>query len=657
MKKIIFILFAVTVLLPAERVWADQTQAASAKDEQMAEDTKESGNTQYDLGSVIVSATKTDIYQGEIGSSTTVITSADIKKTGKRSVQAVLRDIPGLAVAQAGAQGGTASVYLRGAGAGQTLVMIDGVEVNDPITTDGSFDFGNLLTDNIERIEIVRGPQSTLYGSDAMAGIINIITKKGTGRLQVEGSFEGGSHGTFTEYIGLGGAAVDKFDYYLSATRLDSSGVSKAYNGSENDPYHNTSLSTKLGYKILDNAKLSLAVNYVDAVTGLDYAANVDADNYTSWSKDLSTKFAFDQSINSWWAHTLSFYYHDIRRKDREDWNRWPSVYSSNTIADWYKGNNKKVEWQHNVSPVKWNIFTAGFEYEDESGSSYYESSSAAFGFSSTKQDRLSIDNYGYYFQDQLKIWDKLFITPGIRVDDHELFGTKTTYKVSAACLIGQTSTRLKANWGTGFKSPTLYQLYNAAYGNTNLKPEESRSYDLGFEQSFFKDKVCFDFTYFHNDFKSLIDWVMTDPMTWAGHYYNVDKAMTNGYEVGAMVRPLESLAFGANYTYTGTRDKSTGFTLARRPANQSNFDVDWGFLPGANLNFGMNYVGSRRDSDYNAVKDKAYALFRMAASYDLMKNIQVFARIENLFDKNYQEVYGYGTLGRSYYAGFKGEF
>ena len=655
MKKKVLSFMVIAILFTVNQAWPDETQAAGVKEEPVIDVAgKKAADVKYDLGNVIVSATKTETYQAEIGSSTTVITADDIKKTGKRTVQGVLRDVAGLTVMQSGGVGGQTSVYLRGAGAGQTLVMIDGVEVNDPISTDRSFDFANLTTNNIERIEIVRGPQSTLYGSDAMAGVINIITQKGTGKLKVEGYFEGGSHNTFRESFGLSGTALDKLDYSFSATRLDSAGISRAHNGSENDPYHNTALSTKLGYKVFDNAELSLSVNYTDARISTDYGGNQDVSDYTSWSKDLSTKFAFDQSINSWWTHTLSFSYHDIRRKDRKNWE---PVYYYTTIADWYKGNNKKVEWQHNISPVKWNIFTAGFEYEDESGSSYYESTSSDGPYSS-KQDRKSVNNYGYYFQDQLKVGDKLFITPGIRIDDHELFGTKTTYKVSAAYLIPQTGTRLKANWGTGFKAPTLYQLYDASYGNISLRPEESKSYDFGFEQSFFKNRVSFGLIYFHNDFKNLIDWVTTDPIYYStGEYINIGKAMTKGFEIGVKIRPLENLTVGANFTYTDTKNKETGLTLARRPENQANFNVDWAFLPNANLNFGMNYMGKRRDSDYNTVSDKAYTIFRIAASYDITKNFQVFSRIENLFDRKYQEVYGYETLGRSFYAGIKGSF
>jgi vitamin B12 transporter len=206
----------------------------------------------YYIGEVIVTATKTEQSQGEVGSSTTVITAEDLKKTGKKSVGEVLRDVPGVAVMQNGAFGGSTSVYLRGSKPGHTLVLIDGVEVNDPISTDRSFDFAHFTTDNIERIEVVSGPQSTLYGSDAMGGVINIITKKGKGRPKFELSSEGGSHQTFRESIGFGGG-TEKLNYSISALRLDSEGISKAIDGSEEDGYENTTISSKTGYRIFDD--------------------------------------------------------------------------------------------------------------------------------------------------------------------------------------------------------------------------------------------------------------------------------------------------------------------------------------------------------------------------------------------------------------------
>jgi Outer membrane cobalamin receptor protein len=607
----------------------------------------------HTLGEIIVTATKTEIYPGEVGSSTTVVTADEIEKSGKRTVVEVLRDIPGVAVAQNGALGGLASVYLRGADAGQTLVMIDGVEVNDPMSTDRSFDFAHLTTDNIERIEVVRGPQSTLYGSDAMAGVINIITKKGTGKPTVDASFEGGSHNTFRENLSSRGS-IDKFNYSLSVSRLDSDGISSAARGSENDPYQNTAVFSKLGYKIFDNSELTLVTHYTRARTAIDNGAYDDDPNDIAWWKDLTTKLAFNQNITSWWNHCLSFSYNDMRRKDL---NGTDYRHPYDSFSDWYKGNTKKGEWQHNFSPVEWNTFTAGFEYEEESGSSFYESESAWGPFSS-KQDTKSVTNRGYYFQDQLKLWKLLFITPGVRIDDNEMFGTETTYKISIAYLIHQTGTRLKGNWGTAFKAPSLYQLYSN-YGDPNLKPDKSKGYDFGFEQYFFKNMLSFDLMYFHNDYKNMIDW---DSSTWK--YKNIGKAMTKGFEAGMNFLPLKNLTIGANFTFTDTENKETGHDLLRRPRRQAGLTLDWGFLPKANLHAGVTYVGKRKDVFYDSstwmsenVTDKGYTTARLAASYDVTKNFQIFGRIENLFDKHYQEIYGYKTLGRSFYAGIKGSF
>lgn len=635
---------------------ASEETVVDTEEKETMSDTEESESTdvKYDLGDVIVSATKTEAYQAEVGSSTSVITAEDIKKSGKKSVKEILRDILGVTVSQSGAFGGQTSVYLRGAKPGQTLVMIDGVEVNDPISADRSFNFANLITDNIERIEVVRGPQSTLYGSDAMAGVINIITKKGTGKPGFESYFEGGSHNTFIENIGSSGS-IDKFNYSMSATRFDSDGISAAAVGSENDPYHNTAISSRVGYKILDNAELSLVAHYTDVKKSIDATDNnypyglIDMPNYTSWSKDLTTKLAFDQSINSWWTHTLSFSYYDIRRKDKKEWD----PVNGDNVNDWYKGNNKKIEWQHNISPVKWNTLTAGLEYEDETGSSYYYVNPDPW-LSSSKQDRKSVNNMGYYFQDQLKLWEKLFITPGVRIDDNELFGIQATYKISTAYLIPQIGTRFKGNWGTGFKAPSLFQLYSS-YGNPNLRPDESRSYDVGFEQSLFGDKVSFGLTYFHNNFKNMVDFDLDPASPTYYKYINIGKAMTQGFEFGTKFMPLENLTFGFNFTYTDTEDKETGLELLRRPKRQFNFDIDWAFLPKANLQLGIDYVGSRKDVGY--ITDKAYTVVRIASSYDITKNLQVFGRIENLFDKKYQEVNGYATLDRSFYAGIKVSF
>ncbi|MCM8831960.1 MAG: TonB-dependent receptor [Candidatus Omnitrophica bacterium] len=631
MKKKILFFFGILVVFIIGNVLADQKK--------------------YDLGKIIVTATKTLNYQAEVGSSTTVISEDEINRSGKKTVYEVLKGIAGVSVVQNSAFGGVTSIYLRGAKPAHALILVDGVEVNDPMSTDRSFDFAHLTVDNIERIEIVRGPQSTLYGSDAIAGVINIITKKGEGKPTLSGYFEAGSHNTFKENLVLAGN-LDKLDYSVSVSRLDTDGINKVASGSEDDGYKNTVISSKIGYKIFDNSELSLVTRFTDAKTSLDDGSYDDDPNYTGWWKDFSLKSTLSQSINSWWSQEVSFSYHNVRRKylDEKD------VFEPNDYENsWYKGNNKKIEWQHNFYPVDWDTIIFGFEYEEEAGSSYYYSESI-WGPYESKFDRKKVNNKGWYLQNQLTLWEALFITGGFRLDNYKLFGTETTYKISTAYLISQTGTRLKANWGTGFKAPSLYQLYSN-YGSPELKPDESKSYDFGFEQNLFDNKVSFGLTYFNNDFKNMIDW---DSAT--SKYKNIGKAETKGWELETKFLPFDTFTIGANFTYTDTKDETTGSQLLRRPKREANFDINWKFLPKVNLNLGITYVGARADIDYTSwpsqrITKKAYTLVGLATSYDVTENFQVFTRFENMFDKKYQDVHGYAMPRREFYGGIKIRF
>ncbi len=597
----------------------------------------------YDIGEVIVTATKTETYQSEVGSSVTVITADDIKNKGATTVLAILRDVPGLSVMQSGPFGGITSLYLRGSKSGHTLVLIDGIEVNDPMKADRSFDygFGHLTTDNIERIEVVRGPQSTLYGSDAIGGVINIITKKGEGKPKWEALFEGGSYGTFKETLGFSGSE-GKLNFSLSLLRLDSDGVSKAADTSEEDGYENITLSNRLGYKIYEDANLDFALRFTDAKYEYDDTAYQDDPNKVGWWRNIAGKIAFDQAINSTWEHKFSFSYSQSKRKYKDEPD---SVDPADNTHNWFKGDMKKFEWQHNISPIDWSTLTCGVEYEEERGFGDGRASWNRF-------DRKIIDSKGCYFQNQFKLKEHLFITPGLRVDNHQYFDTETTYRISTSYLIPMTGTRFKVNWGTGFKAPSLYQLYHPSYGDTTLNPDKSKSYDCGFGQGFWNDKISFTSTYFYNDFKNMIAW---DSST--SQYKNIDNAETKGLELECSFKPMEILTIGANYTYTKAEDKDTGKKLERRPENQVGFNINWAYIEKGNLNLGASYVGHRWNNATNTRKTKHYTEASLSTSYNLTSNIRIFGRIENLFDREYQEVRGYATPGRSFYVGAKVTF
>lgn len=603
----------------------------------------------YELGEVVVTATKTEVSSEEVSSSVIVISSEEIKEEGKRTVSEVLRGVEGITVTQSGGLGGITSIYIRGTKPGHTLVMVDGVEVNDPMTIDRSFDFAHLLTDDIERIEVVRGPQSTLYGSDAIGGVINIITKKGEGKPKIKASFEGGSYETFREKAAIGGA-TDRVDYSLILSRVDSRGFSKAEDGNEKDGYENTTLSARTGFRIFNDANLDFVLRYINTKADIDDGAYDDDPNYIGKSESWVSKAEFTQPIKQWWNHKLYFSYLNIKRKYNDGLDTIGKKIDISEINSWYKGDNKKAEWQHNFPVTEIDTITGGIEYEVEGGSSCY-----SLGTYESKIVRETVDNKAVYIQNTLKLWDSLFNTLGARIDDHERCGTEDTYRASLAYLIKKIGTKLKTNWGTGFKAPTLYQLYSS-YGDPDLNPEKSRGYDIGFEQKLFEDKVSFGAGYFYNNIKEMIDW------DWALYKYrNIGRVVTDGIEANVILNLIDNLNVTFNYTYTETEDKKTGLALLRRPKNQGSVYINWRFLEKGNLNLGIVYVGKRNDTDTTVSPTKrisidSYTRVDLACSYEFTEHIEVFGRIENLFNEDYQEVYGFATPGISAYAGFKVE-
>ncbi len=549
-------------------------------------------------------------------------------------------------------RGGDTSIFIRGAKSEHTLVMIDGVEVNDPMSPGRSYNFAHLTVDNIERIEVLRGPQSTLYGSDAIGGVINIITKKGEGKPRFFLSAEGGSYTTFRETTGVSGG--DKLvNYSLALSRFDTEGISAANKKDgnyERDGYENTSLSARVGLTPKENLDVDFILHYINAKTDLDNSGGVGGDdpNYVQNTKQFLFRPQIGLSLfDNRWIQRLGF---SITEHDRDYKNKKDPQHPSEFVEGHYDGLLLKFDWQHNIQFYKTNTLTCGFEFEEEEGESKWEDQWGLSIF-----PKKTANTKGYYIQDQIKLWDRFFGTIGIRVDDHSRFGTETTYRIAPAYLIKETGTKIKGTFGTGFKAPTLYQLFVPLYGDKNLKPEKSEGWDFGLEQEFFKTRVSLGATFFRNNFKDLIDF---DYAT--SRYVNIGRAKTEGIEVFASVRPIDDLTTRLNYTYTDTEDKRTKENLLRRPKNKFSLDLNYRFLNKGNINLGVIYVGKRDDIDpstYDRVRVDQYTLVNLSTSYNITKNLQAFGRVENLFDKEYEEVKGYGTPGLSVFGGMKLSF
>ncbi len=600
----------------------------------------------FGLNKIVVTAARLDLKESEIGDSVTVITGKELREKGKTTVAEALRDVPGVTVNRQGGLGGFTQIYLRGGEPGQTMVMIDGVEVKYLMEMDGGFyDFGYLTTDNIERIEVIRGAQSPLYGSSAMNGVINIITKKGKGAPKFDLSFEGGSFDTLKKSIGFSGGGK-KGNYSFAVSRINSGGLSAAEGGSEKDGSEITSASSRLGFKASGNTKLGLDVRYNDGKSDLDDGANQDDPNYTAHKKIFSSGADIDQTFTGWWEQKLRFSLVNSKRSYRD---LADSVDTTEDTDSWYEGEIKKVDWQNNLFLSGLNTVIFGIDFQKEKGSSYYRSGTwiSALG-------EKSVSNKGLYVQNRLNLGDRFFATLGMRMDKHELFGRAVTYKISAAYFIPASGTRFRTNIGTAFREPSLYQLYSS-YGDIKLNPEKSRNYDAGVEQMLLHGKALLSATYFRNDFTNLIGFDMS---TWK--YKNIDKAQTKGVETGTTLIPCKNLTLKFSHTYLKAVDKNTGEPLTRRPKYKQNFNINYSFLKKGNINLNLVSVHKKYDKKgwpSTLVELNDYTKVDVAASYNFVKNLRVFGKVENIFDRKYQEVYGYTAPGISFSGGIAANF
>ena len=553
-------------------------------------------------------------------------------------------------VVHGGGPGGSASVFIRGAKSEHTLVLIDGVEMNNPVTPGRAFDFANLSVDNIERIEILEGPQSTLYGSDAIGGVINIITKRGKGAPGGFASVEGGSYNSFRGAAGSSGGN-EWVQYSLGFSNWNTDGISSASEqdgNNEKDGYETTSVSGTLGLTPSEYFDLDFSLRFIDANIDLDNGGGVGQDdpNNRQQSQQVffraqGTFYLFDEI----WEQKLGFSLADHHRNSRNDVDiDNPDLF----VLDSYQGQILKFDWQNNFYIHPANTVTFGIDTQEDKGESNYYSESEWGPYESIFPEQADRTT-GYYLQDQFQLWDCWYTTAGVRWDDHSRFGTKTTYRIASAYLIRETGTKIKGSFGTGFKSPSLFQLYSS-YGDPGLKPEESTGWDFGLEQSVYEKRVTLGATVFHNELDNMIDY---DYNTWS--YGNIARADTKGVEISGSARAAENLNFRLNYTYTNTKDITTGAPLLRRARNKISFDLNYGFLERGNVNLEILYVGER--DDIYEVKLDGYVLVNPAASLQITRNIQMFGRVENLFNRDYVEVAGYGTPGISVYGGLKFSF
>ncbi len=592
---------------------------------------------------IVVTATRMETPIDQVGSSITVLTADDLKQTQSQNMLDALRQVPGVIVSRSGGQGQTATIFLRGAPPGFTQVMVDGNKVNDPTGIGTMYDFGNFQIDNIERIEILRGPQSTLYGSDAMAGVINIITKRGEGPPESFVDIQGGSHETRQISVGSAGR-LDRFDYSATFSHHDTAGIpalSKENGFRERDAYRNNTFSSRLGYRLTDAASISVAARYMDSSTDYD-AYNAFFMQTEEGKIDKQELFLHaelqTEALNGLWEQIAGISHARLRR----DYLEAPGL-----PDEFFKGDVFQADWQHNLYWSELQTFTFGVDWERNTAET-------------RNQPTKETDTFGFYLQDKLTLTEAWFATLGVRLDDNDAFGSKATYRAATAYHLRDGGTRLKAAYGTGYKAPSLYELYAAdmfTVGNPDLDAQTSRGWDLGIEQDLIANRLAVGATYYEIKFEDLINWVPDfDNMLAPGSYANISSATTKGLETFVAFRFNRLIAARIDYTYLEARDHSDGnaFEL-RRPEHQLAAGLQITPTDKLALNIRGQYVDNRLD--FGDIKLDSYTLFHVAASYQLARNLTLYGRIENLFDEDYVEVAGYSTPGISGYAGIRAEF
>lgn len=605
------------------------------------------------LSEITISANKYETSLFNTASSVTIITAKDIEKKQSSSVVELLRGIPGISLTQQGGTGKLSSVFIRGANSNFVLAMIDDVEINDPSSSNSAFDFSSLQVSDIERIEIVRGPQSTLYGSEATAGIINIITKSGKGKPTFSVQAEAGSNSYYKGSFSAGGEESG-VNYLINFSRLNTESVSSIRgNNFENDGYSNNSGTIKLGYNISDKINVSALYKYTGTKTDLDQAEkNGDDSNFISKLESHLVSGKVEGSfLNDKWESLLKASYFRTRTTTLDNVDASHPETSSNSN---YYGKRYSINWQNNLKLFDNHLFTVGVDRKTDEANSTFHSVSMFGPFDSNFPNK-DISTTGIYIQDLIH-YGNLTATLGYRFDNNDEFGSVSTYRIAPMYFIEKTNTKLKATFGTGFKAPSLFNLYAPFYGNENLKPEKSKGWDAGIEQFLFNNKVALGLTYFKIEFEDMLGFDENFKSL------NVNKAETKGIEATVSIENISGVSLDAGYTYNESNDLSVpGISkqqLIRRPKNQFNFDINYVYNE-LNLGVSVRHSGEKFDNDFSTfpserVALKAYTVANVKASYKFFDYLKLYGRVENIFNEKYEDILYYGTLDRSGYIGFE---
>jgi vitamin B12 transporter len=621
---------------------------------------------------LVVTASRIPVPISSSGSSVSVIDREQIDAQQSAFAVDLLQDVPGLAVSRSGGIGSQTQVRVRGAEANQVLVLIDGIRANDPAGND-EFAFQDLTTWDVDRIEVVRGPQSALWGSDALAGVINVITRQPTSEFSAGGFAEGGAFDTYS----LGGRVAGEIlgtRAGLSLSRINSNGTNSSRSGGEDDGYENTTSTLTLAGNPTDNLDLDFVGRYTNTIKhfdATDFSTGLPSDSGDKTRVNLGyfgtggtlrlVDNRWTQSLRAAWTTTETDNFNDFGD-------------AGSTAADKY-GVYYQSSWQFTPAAPDstGSSATVALIHEQQD---FSQSGEVIVVDPDDPNQNLDPN------QDQrqrttaaalellLEPLPQTSISLSARYDHNSAYDSATTYRATTAWTATGTRTRLHASYGTGQKAPTFIERFgyfpNQFAGNPNLKPETSTGWEAGIEQPLFGARVSVGATYFHEDLKDEINGFAFDPDTLLFTAGNLDgTSKRRGVEISAQARVTDGLRISGSYTYLDATqpDAVTGEDTQeiRRPRQSGSLNADWRFLDHrADVNLNLAYVGNRDDIFFEVtppygtetVNLDAYYLASLAVSYRVTAQVRAYARVDNVLNEDYEDVYGYNTPGRAAYAG-----
>jgi vitamin B12 transporter len=596
----------------------------------------------------VISPTAIVTPTNQVANSITAITAQDIATQQYRTLPDVLNTVPGLNVVQTGGPGGQTSVFLRGTNSNHTKVLVDGIDVGDPTTPNGAIDLAHLLVGDAAQVEVLRGPQSGLYGSDAIGGVISIITQKGEGPARWTASNEAGSFGTFNQSVGVSGSQ-DNYNYALNILHLKATDVPVTPfqllppgQQAIGNNYDNMTYSFKGGIDLSDAWTLNSVLRYTEATlfsTG-DSLGPPDAQQtrqgvHELFGRQEAVWTLFDGRMKNYFGANLS--------------NYWGSTQGPlDPVAAITNGDRIKFDWHSVTEIAPGQNLVAGLERED--------SRIDTTGFSA------KTGNQAGFVEWQSDFAKRFFLTANVREDDNDSFGDHTTFRIAPAVIVPFTETTIKASYGTGFKAPTLSQLFQSFpdflfFANPNLKPEQSRGADIGFEQPLFNDRIRFGSTYFKNNITDLINSIIINGGT-ASSLGNVDQAITEGTESFVTASIIDRVKVRADYTVTRAVDASTGLELIRRPKEKFSVTAIWNPIDPLTLSATVlrvsDWIDNSRDFSQTNIVAPGYTTINLRADYAINDQLKVFGRIDNAANVHYQNPLGFLAPGFGVFGGIR---